>query len=597
MWFEDTVTFMGNAAVNLSVTSLADMNNRHDEGFIGVWEKRQRLVWYCRKRQESGMYTLCWESAAFPSAIVSTVVVDLNRDGKLDLLVQCTNGMLYFADGLNPDSPPTAVEVEGMPMFNTSIPQISLVTVKSQCGLADIALVDTQGSLVLLSGKTVTSEEACVGGGVPSFTSSILVQGKPGKREVVPLSIASEDIDGDCTVDVMYTVYNRESNALEIFSFSPRTSKHELLITLGPAQSYGFPSFADINGDGAPDLIVPMCASGGSARSFGECSSFDALKIYLNDLLLSTPCTSRGCCSGHPYGFNEKLSSVFSLKDNGGCSVHTTDDLPLVMPSTTASPLLLRFGDCNRDGYADLVVPSSYGPLVLTNTANFSGSLFTCAPVDNSLAVRTAKGFKTYREAIPFFVTVADKGRLDIVLTHHGKVVSPLKVYLNRLPGQEQNYYLTSSALNGVANGDLWGVYQPVTVHRFGWNDINMKPRWAYGVQLSRTQGHALQSSRLYFGLGRTFSYIHDYTIGASVSASTVHRRWSANLIPNSNVFAWLHPLKSPGDWHLQLYLAFATYKKLLLIVLGTTLVLLGPLIALLKLNEIWQDRREWKQR
>ncbi|ESL10961.1 hypothetical protein TRSC58_01298 [Trypanosoma rangeli SC58] len=605
-WVNDTATYLGTSPLELRITATVDWDNEMKTGFIGTWVNRTNLVWYCQGKAEdrgtdrgSVLYTLCWTSVDFPSPIVSTIVADLNRDGTLDILAQCEDGRLYFVNGRHRDEPPTAIASEAVPSFNASIPQMSLVTVFSHCGLPEIALVDATGSLVIMQATTETAaDNECTGqDNLPAFKPFVLLAGVKGAREVVPLGIISDDIDGDCVVDLLYTVYTGESNTLDIYVFFPARSEHELLLTLTPANRYGFPTVADVSGDGAPDLLFPLCASQNTSVPFGECTRFDGVVVFYNDLHGSSPCANGRCCSGHRFGFHEGASKEFFLHGKSACNIHLRYDLPLAMTSSVAAPLLLRSGDYNRDGYVDLVVPSTYGPLLLTAQRGAHGPPFTCAPLDEARAGALADEVATYTGAIPFFSIIAGDGVFDVVLTFHDTNALPVAFYANRLSQLRDRYFLASGALNGVAAVHDCGVYQPGAVHRFGWSDATMRQRWAYATQLSRTQGHALQPSHLLFGLDRTFSYIQDYAVGILANRQAVRRAWSANLVPNSNVLVWLNPLLSQESWRLRLYLLSATYVWLLFVVFVASLALIAVPIIFLKWREVQHDHREWKLR
>ncbi|RNF17443.1 putative FG-GAP repeat protein [Trypanosoma conorhini] len=606
-WVDDTATYLGTAPLPLRITATADWDNGMKTGLIGTWANRSGLVWYCQGGPDdrgagsgSLLYAPCWTSAEFPSPIVSTIVADLNRDGALDILVQCEDGGLYVVNGRHRNETPTEIARGTVPHFNALVPQVSLVTVFSHCGLPEIALVDAAGSLVVLRATTATTADAeCAGQDAPpTFTPSVLVAGAEGVREVVPLGVISDDIDGDCVVDLLYTVHTRESDTLDVYAYFPARAEHALLLTLTPASRYGFPAVADVSGDGAPDLLFPLCASQEDvSTAFGACTRFDGVVVFYNDLRGSPPCGSGGCCSGHPFGFHEGASREFFLHKQNACGVPTRLGRPLAMTSSLASPLLLRCGDYNRDGYVDLLVPSTYGPLLLTAQRDARGPPFACAPLDEARAGAAGGDAAAYTAAIPFFAIIAGDGVLSVVLTFHDASPLPVAFYANRMPRLRENYFLASSALNGVAAVHDWGVYQPGAVHRFGWSDVTMRQRWAYAAQLSRTQGHALQPARLLFGLDRTFSYIQGYAVGILVDRQPVRRAWSATLVPNSNVFVWLNPLLAQGSWRLRLYLVSATYERLLVVVLVTSLTLLAVPIVFLKWREVQHDRREWKLR
>lgn len=606
-WVNRTATYFGLSPVPLRITAIADLDNTMRTGFLGTWADRTRVVWYCRGkdgggagRRGRGSYALCWESSNFPSRIVSTIVTDLNRDGVLDIVVQCEDGGLYFVNGRHRNDAPKVILKKDGPRFNASIPQMSLVSVFGHCGLPEIAFVDMEGSLILMRSTTeVFSGTQCRGKDThPTFEPVPLVKGVKNVTRVVPLSIISEDIDGDCAADLLYTVHQEETNTLMVYAFFPQSKQEELLLTLEPAHRYGFPVAADVNGDGAPDILFPICDTGTARVSYGECTRFGGFAVFYNQLRGAPPCTRDGCCNGHPYGFAENASQEFFFHNGSLCGIYTTADVPLAMTSSLASPLIMRSGDYNRDGYTDLLVPSTYGPLLLTLQRNDNNSVaFRCEPVDPILVNTVQDRRLAYTQAVPFFATVTGNGRLDILLTYHDDTPLPVTLYMGYQQGVRMNYFFTSSALNGAAGVHDWGVHQPGAVHRFGWSDIAMRQRWAYAAQLSRSQGHALQHPRLFFGLGQTFSYIQDYAVGILVDGRSVYRRWGTALVPNSNMFVWPNPLLSPNDWRQLLYIFFFRHQKLLFGVLVATLAVIAVPVIGLKWREVRHDRHELEMR
>ncbi|EPY33788.1 integrin alpha FG-GAP repeat containing 1 [Strigomonas culicis] len=404
-----------------------------------------------------------------------------------------------------------------------------------------------------------------------------------------------EDVDGDCAAELLFALRDSAQRQLEVYAVVPGEGYAlRRLLTLDEAADgpYGAPVATDLNGDGAVDLVVPMCAE--SAGSDGSCAAYKGFRVFYNNRSAALDCDFSGKYAAthadhFAFGFSAAASHAVELTW-AGCGLEGTNGTGPTMPASAAAPLLLRPGDYNRDGYTDLLVPSSRGPLLLTGVVGgAAGGLrrmaFTCTPLDLERAQTSGRG-SAYSSAVPFFVSLASMSRLDVVLTSFAATGADgsawNEVYTNtNVP--DRHYALVASALSGTAAHAT--LHQPGAVHRFHWQDTQMKTRRAHAVQLARTAAHALQPPRLHFGLGTTFSYVQAFTVGLRVDEALQGRTWPSYLVPQAQVFAVLRPAQQPARWTLQLYLQTSHYKALLLIVLVSTLVILGVPIVLLALQ------------
>lgn len=279
-----------------------------------------------------------------------------------------------------------------------------------------------------------------------------------------------------------------------------------------------------------------------------------------------------------------------------------------------------------------------------TTSSSSSPPALLCKYLDETAAAASTSGlssgqsWEAYRSAVPFFVSLSEEvGRLDIALTSHRVTGAAFnRVYSNEeLP--DRNYYILASALNGAhvmvaaastaatagRQAEGFGLAQPSAVHYVAWEDVRMTSRWRRTTQLSQYVGYALQPPRLLIGLGETFSYIRGFTVsipspldeeegeGTLITTTTTgggggdgqaaapprKRQWPSYLVPNSQVFAVLHPVDSPSNWRLRLYLPTSRYKLLIGVVLLVWLVVLGVPLVVLRWQEMRADLREWKRR
>ncbi|EPY41410.1 T-cell immunomodulatory protein like protein precursor [Angomonas deanei] len=401
-----------------------------------------------------------------------------------------------------------------------------------------------------------------------------------------------EDINGDCLAELVFTVRDVQNAAVEVFMVSPGKRQQlrlERLLTLEESCGeeelcyYGTPTVADVTGDGVPDITFPVCSqehqTEDSDALFAEgCVAYEGVQVFRNQLEASKACAKAGGAPG-PYGFATERSTTTVLK---AASCGFTDEV--LLTTSLKEPLLLRPLDYNRDGVTDLAVPSTQGPLLLSGT----GGVFDCTPVDSSKAVDDT----TYQASIPFFLSLEVLGRFELLLN------SPTNntVYTHHnIP--QRHYFLLASALNGVygEKQNQFALTQTGAVHYWSWQDIHMKSHYNLQTQAARTGVRALSPPRVFAGLGVTFSYVEHYTVGTAVAGERRYRRFPSYLIPNSQVFAVLHPIQQDSEWSLQLYVPTSQYKLLLLVVLLSTLTILGIPIACMRWSELRSDMREWR--
>ncbi|KAG5474835.1 hypothetical protein LSCM4_04012 [Leishmania orientalis] len=539
-----------------------------------------------------------------------------------------------------------------------------------------LAFVNADDELVLLSRIVDTTMRSPLQW-PPRYVARVLVDEHTSatQRAVLPLSVVLADVNEDCAAELLYAVRDTQKQLYEVHALSQRAmtapaaaspaASSLLLLRLAEdaGERYGETfTLADVNGDGLPELLLAVqlangtasCAAPDTADITETCTPYHAIRVFYPIRaagVSGAPSCRPSAASDEQHLAYEVVQSELLVLTEEWCGVAEWLDgnrpavggtLPLYMPSYPSAPLVLRAGDYNRDRLVDLIVPSSFGPLVLTSRADSGARPLVCTPLDaragrsavqQVLGAPHATTFSTasqeaYRAATPFFGALAQLGRLEAVLTHHrsytsGKASksaaitaadvaqSAMRVYQNEAV-PSRSYFLSASAITAAAHGAAC----VGATHHMTWQDIHMRSHWATVTQLGQTQGHALLPSQVLVGLDETFSYVHDYTVGMRVAqhtggavgvsrasqvnvtefTQTVQRKeWPSYLVPNAAVFAQLTPIGKPQEWILEMYLPTSTYRALLVTALAVALVVIGLPVVWLRCGEMRSDYNEWR--
>lgn len=594
-WVDTTGQHFSTAlSPSLSITGIADWSNTMASDFIVRKGSRVEL-W-------GGTPIVCrWSSLPLPQpkegsrVVVSTLVADLRRTGQLDVLIQASDGSLYWINGSvihETTSPePLAVEVSGegvrLALLHSTGPQIALAALGGLCDTPDVVYVNDHGELLrlqLVMDDTVGVSSCQASSSGLRYHATVLQPSDNGSS-VHPFSLLQADVRGRCVAELLYVVRGSTGASLQAYDAAAMQTRTLVNLPRENASAYGVPSVLDVDGDGSPDVVFPVCSVSLRDES-GTCTAYDGLHVFYNTMQL----TFGACGAAHEHGLEPVAVAVPLHLD--ACQL--SDGAMLTLPHRVEAPLVVRSGDYNRDGRADIVLPSSRGPLVLTGTGNRLAP-YQCAPLDPA-----------YVEvgAVPFFLNIAEPGRLDIVLTTHTEgstAASPVKTAVYAFPFLSNRlYYIVGSALNGVSGNVAggYGLAQPGAVHYVAWQDVRMHPHVHLTTQGGHTVGHVLGLPRVVIGIGETFSYAQGYTVGIVASGPAVRRRWwPVFLVPNTQVFAFMRPMGQPDAWVVRLYLPTRRYLLLLGAALTVGLVTIGAFIVWLRWRDMWADYREWKQR
>lgn len=656
----------------LRVLALTDWQSQRRTELLGTWPNRSSLTLWAnhdlanslvsRTRAAALVYGAVWSTEALPTQtttaapqVVSAVGADLIARGDADVLLQASDGSLYALNhssvsAWTPSAAFSRVAIVAEATLSASFTQLKVASVPSVSVVHDflprnateataevgLAFVNADDQLVLLSRVAGSAWP-------PQYTAHLLadVHSAETGRVMLPLSIQAADVNEDCAAELLYAVRDARQHLYEVHLFntgsldnaSEQSSTVLLSLVEGNEEVYGDAfTVADVNGDGLPELVLTVqlsnqsssCAAADTKGIAETCTAYHGFRIFYPRRAAgvsgSPSCRSSSSSSDHHLSYDVQRSTLFALTPEW-CGVEgwgsgAASALPLYMPDYPSAPLLLRPGDYNRDRLVDMVVPSSYGPLLLTARDVGGVRPLVCTALDSTTGkeavqkavaktptatTSSASVLEAYRTATPFFATLSLLGRLEVVLTHHrlratttSAAYDQLRVYQNsQVPSR--SYFLSSAALTMKS----YGASCIGATHHMTWQDIHMRSHWATVTQQGRTQGHALLPPHVLVGLDETFSYVHDYTIGlrASVEGTTdvVAKEWPSYLVPNAQVFAEVFPLARPTRWSLQLYLPTSTYRNLLVIALAIALVVIGLPVVWLRCGEMRRDYVEWR--
>jgi hypothetical protein len=670
------------ASPPLRVLALMDWQSQRRTELLSSWPNRTSLTLWAnrdlatslvsRARAAALVYRSIWSTESLPASgsgrstapyVVSAIGADLLGRGDADALLQASDGSLYVlnhsaASASTQSNAFERIVISGVPLATTSValreptaPSVSVVPgffpsgTTHDAAQVEIAFVNAKDQLIVLSRATSTTWP-------PMYVPHILVDENSEQtgRVVLPLSIVAADVNEDCAAELLFAVRDSRRHRYEVHLFNTASFDDAAVAATTPllelaedgSESYGDTfTMADVNGDGLPELVVAVqlanqsssCATADTAGVAEKCTPYHGVRVFYPsraaDVHGAPQCRPSSSSSDHHLSYNLGSSEVFVLtqkwcgvedwlQTGSGGTAGSSARLPLYMPSYPSAPLLLRPGDYNRDRLVDLVVPSSYGPLLLTSRAASGVRPLVCTALDSATgkaavqkalthklsSLYTATVLDAYRTATPFFATLALLGRLEVVLTHHrlftaatsSNAMNQIRVYQNsEVPSR--SYFLSATALTMLKS---YGAGCIGATHHMTWQDIHMHSHWATDTQQGRTQGHALLPPHLLVGLDETFSYVHDYAVGLRIpserSAVVQAKEWPSYLVPNSQVFAEVHPAQKPSKWILQLYLPTSTYRRLLVVALAFALLIIGLPVIWLRCGEMRHDYNEWRR-
>ncbi|XP_036130928.1 T-cell immunomodulatory protein isoform X2 [Molossus molossus] len=399
----------------------------------------------------------------------------------------------------------------------------------------------------------------------------------------LPHSHAFIDLTEDFTADLFLTTVSASGTSqFEIWenldgNFSLRTifEKPQNMVVVGQS------AFADFDGDGHVDHLLPGCEDDSCQRS----------AIYLAR-----------------HGAKQWVPVLQDFSNKGtlwGFVPFVREQRPAEIPV----PITLHIGDYNMDGYPDALA-------VLRNTSGSGQQAFLLenVPCSNASCEGAHRMFKVYWELVGLspirdavvatFFDIYEDGILDIVVLSKGPAKNNFAIHALKNNFEADAYFVKVIVLSGLCSNDCprkitpFGVNQPGPYIMYTTVDANGYPKNGSAGQLSQSAHLALQLPYNVLGLGRSANFLDHLYVGIPRPAgekSVRKQEWTA-IIPNSQLIVIPYPHDVPRSWSAKLYLTPSNIVLLTAVALVGVCVFILAIIGVLHWQEKKADDREKRQ-
>uniref|UniRef100_A0A4X2L7T2 Integrin alpha FG-GAP repeat containing 1 n=1 Tax=Vombatus ursinus TaxID=29139 RepID=A0A4X2L7T2_VOMUR len=387
----------------------------------------------------------------------------------------------------------------------------------------------------------------------------------------IPHSHAFIDLNKDFTADLFLTTESSSSTfQFEIWENKDGNFSSASYIIQKPQNMklVGQSAFADFDGDGQTDHLLPGCEDENCQRS----------AIYLSQWI---PVIQDFSYKGTVWGF-----VPFNHEQ---------------LPAEIAIPITLHIGDYNMDGYPDALA-------ILRNTSgsNQQAFLLENVPCNNASCEKAGRMFKVYWElsdlnqikgaVVATFFDIYEDGILDIIVLSKGYTKNDFAIHTLKNNFEADAYFVKVIVLSGLCSNDCprkitpFGVNQPGPYIMYTTVDANGYLKNGSAGQLSQSAHLSLQLPYNVLGLGRSANFLDHLYVGIPrpLGEKAIRKQeWTA-IIPNSQLIVIPYPHNVPRSWSAKLYLTPSN------IVLLTAIALIGVCVFILAIIGIlhWQEKK-----
>ncbi|KAI7866537.1 hypothetical protein BDF14DRAFT_1812406 [Spinellus fusiger] len=422
-----------------------------------------------------------------------------------------------------------------------------------------------------------------------------------------PHSNAFLDLDGDCLADLVLVCEAKNHQQQVQFWTHQRDNGFQLAHTLSLPIGAGALSFADIDGDGAMDMVFPVC----HGKTCQIHIAYNQQMGLCSDKNHNRQCReARNLCIADPnFTFDfDPLGKNYVVFD---INVYLDPQESIRLEDTLFHgklPVFVHPGDYNLDGYPDLLVTTTQRVLLLESVAC---TVETCTAETTAMVRRTFSPVTTGVSELSeiqnptqaAFFDIDENGSLDILVLE-----STGKKDASRIPRFVINnffndaFFLKGLVSNGVCpsycptepvfpNTKPYGVSYPGATFKFTVLDTSGVKRVHQVSQLSQSSYLPLQTPYCLFGLGRTNNYVEEMFAGI-----TRHQHHNylfyEGVIPNSQlIFIPYQPeeVYDSSTWKVELYIQPADHVPWVL----ATLIAAALALAVVVVFLYWTEKRE----
>ncbi|XP_068586819.1 T-cell immunomodulatory protein [Cebidichthys violaceus] len=503
----------------------------------------------------------------FPRDTVITSVVpgDYDGDSQMDVLltaqIQSSMTTVFIIWGNN-----QTLDLSGRLMLNKTFTDQPLVMDFNGDMIPDIFGVTNTAASPLLT-------EVCY------LTKRVPKWGKALSSPVNmrnPHSNAFIDLNKDFTADLFLTTEGTtEGLKFETWiSKDGNFTREEVMPSEPPAKTIGQSSFADFDGDGYQDHLLPVCLDASCQRS----------AIYMAKS-----------------GSKEWVPVLLDFQQR--------ETIWSFVPGKPSQPLALHFGDYNLDGFPDALV-------VLRNTSGSAQQAFLLenVPCNAASCHHVGRMFQILWDqsdlgaiqnaVMATFFDIYEDGILDMLVLSQAEGKNDLIIHALKNNYEADAYFVKVMVLSGLCFNDCpedvkpFGVNQPGPYVMYTTTDSNGNLKNASAGQLSQSAHFSLQLPYTVLGLGRSANFLDHLFVGIPRQPGETEIRkkeWTA-IIPNSQLIVIPFPHNQPRSWSAKLYLTPSNSVLLTAIALIGVCVFILVIIGILHWQEKKADDREKRQ-
>jgi integrin alpha FG-GAP repeat containing protein 1 len=558
---------------NTVLAAFAFINTGTDCDVLVLNEDHCSVSVYIWSRKEGRFLHMVIFNLQIAGYIKSVIPYDFNNDGATDLLITKTwEGVqtveIYYQT--RNSFQPTATFTFNRTISHPAIldingdisPDIILNTIndtgQSAAYVLEVSIDNTYHSRSLMKYK---------------FQSAVHCLNSTNEALSDPHSVAFVDLNRDCLADIFLTTVNSSGEVYFEVWLNMKNGEYCVVQSTKAPKGAGQVSFADVDQNGAEDLIFPVCIG-------DSCQEASSIQVIFNYNKAPSSCqfenSDISIRAFVPFQFNS-TALLIQLPPN-----HT------FTTSSPDMPFRVQTGDLDLDGYPELMflLDDGLGPycsLFRNVPGEEAGNRsFVLWPESDLRKLRAKRG-----AYLCSFFDLDENGILDILLTLFQSNHSYTYSFYN-VP-EESNMHLKALMLTNTEQQEYSSALTGA-VFVFTQRKLDFSRKVTHGSQLTQTSYFALQPPYCVFGLGKDTIAIESF-IAARPTIAHSARVWTP-MVPRISVI--IEPYETDVSlWQLRLY--DCPQERLARVMLGafTMCVIIGLWVLVRLRAERARDKRQ----